>query len=980
MRKTQDHVIDTKKDVKRLQKRGRTDSTLDPSKRVSETYVTQDPIERLCKLLLNWRVLDDIVGLNEMKISTIDYMLPTRFESFGAYVQKWQPLSIEEIKASVLSNLPLSTADKDSPVLISVAPFKDGEFESSLLKMNFYPAADSENNRNVKEEWKLALNMMDLVLLSTVPVPRPLCRSGLAGVEPPPKCLIGLVTAGRQGSTRGANGTLTVFGQLWNQFDVPMVTDKKTGTAMRSAPLHCLVLDNLIPVLREFSAIVKIERCLLGRAVLSSAVPVVHPSAVSKQPNSDIGADEISAVKRPKELSALYSKWLAKQFNGSQLSAIKKASSQAPFTLIQGPPGTGKTATVIGILNTLHVQAYNRFYDMTLDTCLGPQGVRCRNAKTDEAWIALVDSMAAYTPHILVTAPSNVAVDNIVQRLMEKGFVDGNGAQYHPMILRLGAGKGSQVKVVSLEDTMDSLFASEEAMLAEGEKAAEEQRAALVRQALHFQMLLMNLKTAFQIHPLPLGWELRVMQNGQPYWVDHNTQSTTPLPPAAPFSTGATGAGGPERTLDNLPEYMYNAHKLVNVMKGLAQCSLQARRYAMLKAPNYSRQSLEHTVIEEAHIVLTTLNGAGHPSLDSSRFPVVVVDEAAQAVEPSTLIPLRLGCGSCVLVGDPMQLPATVFSSKLRESGYSRSLFERLASLKDVELVMLDTQYRMAPVISAFPAKMFYEGRLQNGPNVTSPDYLPKYLTAESCGDHKGCLRPLLFFDLQSSRDRLGSSQSRVNTPEAEFCVKLLECLLRQAAAGSGATASIGSVGVITPYQDQLQELRRLFLAAGLLRSGASNRASEATTTDRLDIELNTVDAFQGREKDIVIISCVRAGDSGGIGFLSDKRRLNVAITRARHALYLVGRASTLCDNSLWSNLLAHFDASDALVEIANVPSDVAAVLDTHWNGEEPAETPSLQESLSAYMAGSGKDRSSESRTSVHRSADSEVEEGEEPG
>lgn len=138
---------------------------------------------------------------------------------------------------------------------------------------------------------------------------------------------------------------------------------------------------------------------------------------------------------------------------------------------------------------------------------------------------------------------------------------------------------------------------------------------------------------------------------------------------------------------------------------------------------NELHQNLETSVLDTCHIVMTTLGSSGSKTLDAvNKFSVIVVDEAAQSCEPSMLPALQLGSKHCVLVGDPQQLPATVFSMSGRSTKYDRSLFQRLEEAGH-QVYMLNTQYRMHPMISSFPRRIFYDGSLEDGPNVAKPDY-----------------------------------------------------------------------------------------------------------------------------------------------------------------------------------------------------------------------------------------------------------------
>jgi senataxin len=363
-------------------------------------------------------------------------------------------------------------------------------------------------------------------------------------------------------------------------------------------------------------------------------------------------------------------------------------------------------------------------------------------------------------------------------------------------------------------------------------------------------------------------------------------------------------------------------------------------------------------------VLFTTLNSSGHPSLETSTFSVTIIDEAAQSLEPSTLIPLRLGCTSCVLVGDHYQLSSVIFSQNAKNYGYDRSLFERCLLLSEenpsrdaqTRIVMLDTQYRMLPEISAFPSRMFYQDRLLNGANVCRSSSRPTYLS----GSSGNILRPFIFFDLESSKDQMGrdshsqpsSTQSRSNLEEAKVCVSIVKLLLSQSTYHA---EKVGPIGVITPYQDQLSVLRREFSASGLLPvlQNIDSRAETGNTVYSAsrefdsgkylagfpDIELNTVDAFQGREKNFIIFSCVRAGEDG-IGFLSDIRRMNVAITRARLGLFITGKSETLDGNPFWNELITHAFTTNSYVSIRDSSQNLESVLTSKYINEVVVNQP----------------------------------------
>ena len=308
------------------------------------------------------------------------------------------------------------------------------------------------------------------------------------------------------------------------------------------------------------------------------------------------------------------------------------------------------------------------------------------------------------------------------------------------------------------------------------------------------------------------------------------------------------------------------------------------------------RQQLETHILDNVHIVMTTLGTAGNRVLEAaSKFEVIVVDEAAQSVEPATLSALQLGSKHAILVGDPQQLPATIFSVSGKTTKYDRSLFQRLEEAGH-KVYMLNEQYRMNPAISFFPRKIFYEGILLDGPNVKDPEYgNPLKHTIMS---RAPALQPFTILDLDSTEERGGTSLA--NSAEAHLACYLYSAL-RELTNGLSTQTR---VAVITPYSQQVKVLRGLF--SDLLGENQYKNL----------VEINTVDAFQGREANIVIFSAVRAGSGKSIGFLSDVRRMNVALTRAKHFLFVIARCDSITVNPYWRDLVKHAKVTKGVVPI----------------------------------------------------------------
>ena len=731
-------------------------------------------------------------------------------------------------------------------------------------------------------------------------------------------------------------------------------------------------MDNLRSVWREFQGLHQIGcnpailQEILGtnRVMTMATTPPLHPSddfcaytslAIKASSSSSIESNNNANIHKKEIKGQIYSvglpsnfvKYVNTSFNSSQIEAICTSVADQGFTLIQGPPGTGKTSTLIGILNAIHLREYNKYYTLALSTILGPEGLKCRQSTNPNAsWLNLAARLSKLKPHILVTAPSNIAVDNIIQRIIDRGFVDGNGGRYNPNILRVGGGKSDSVKIVSLEDTLEKESASYANNNSNSNSKSnnqtrqsavqffQERIRCVVKEAMTVQSYLFNLKTAYDISkPLPPHYELRVStDSGLPYWVDHLRKTTSLEPPNRIKGETDEPQTQPTYTFETLPEYIMHSHRMTQLVTELEALSLKNARMQAFTTGGGSavaRQLIESSIIDEAELLFTTLNGAGHSSLDNTSFCVVVVDEAAQCVEPSILIPLRRGCTHCIMVGDQNQLPATIFSNTVKAFGYDRSLFDRLICAGN-SFVLLKTQYRMHPSISEFPSRQFYGGELLDGQNVLERGYLPPFLLPtgqEPVQRHSPpppsspanpILKSFMFFNLSTSRDELSSSQSRVNLEEVRFCCRLVECLLKE--ANRFQRASPGSIGIITPYSEQQQKLRS--------EIGRRFHCSHNKGGGVLDIEVNTVDGFQGKEKDIIIISTVRGNDNGSIGFLSDRRRMNVALTRAKLGLFVVGHAATLSQSNLmWRDFVSHADKNGVLIWCENSNADIAAAI-----------------------------------------------------
>ncbi len=432
---------------------------------------------------------------------------------------------------------------------------------------------------------------------------------------------------------------------------------------------------------------------------------------------------------------------LDSSMNGPQRKAAMAAVQQR-LTLIQGPPGTGKTHTAVRIVEAWSQQDYGT---------------------------------------ILAVADSNVAVDNLLEGLLQLGV----------RAVRLG--QPVKVREGLREATMD----------------AHMEKHPLRKDLIDH--LELNEK---------LGRKIKGMRGGKE--------------------------------------------------KGLAHRDLSRGWKEVRKIEGQMRDD----ILDRAQVLCCTCIGSGHEILDGRRFSQVLIDEATQATEPSTLVPIVRGARQIVLVGDHRQLSPTVISRRASEGGLSRSLFERIMDM-GVTPHLLTKQYRMHPAISEFPNQQFYSGRLEDGvceserrapAGILWPDWE----------------RPVAFLPVEGGEATGPDGASKENRVEASWVAKIAGDLI-----DAGEVEGDG-IGIITPYAAQVRAIRDIL------------------PETLLNIEVKTVDGYQGREKEVIIFSCVRSNSEGRIGFLSDPRRLNVALTRAKRGLIVIGDPSTLREDENWSAWLEH--------------------------------------------------------------------------
>ena len=439
-----------------------------------------------------------------------------------------------------------------------------------------------------------------------------------------------------------------------------------------------------------------------------------------------------------------------RHLNPSQQAAIEAALSRR-LTLIQGPPGTGKTTTATHLLHHFAQQGS------------GP---------------------------LLATAESNVAVDNLLEGLLDLG------------VKALRIGRPVKVREHLRSATLDAMLENH-----------------------------------------PMQEELAFLQ-------DEQRELRKALP----------SLRGKEKGL---------MHRDININH---------------KEIRRMEDAMTASVLDEAEVICATTIGCGHRLLSSRKFPIVLMDEATQATEPSALVPIVKGCRQLILVGDHQQLPPTVLSRRAERGGLNRSLFDRLIAC-GVSSNMLTTQYRMHPILREFPSARFYENRLEDGCSAAERPPPAGFLWPDWD-------RPMAFVPIEGVEETDEEGKSRSNRDEAAKVLNVVNDLLAM------GDLQPEDIGVISPYNGQVRELVRLFEAAGGRESGQPYHG----------LEIKSVDGYQGREKEVIVFSTVRANERGEVGFLSDYRRLNVAITRAKRGLILLGHPTTLRHDGTWKSYLDWID------------------------------------------------------------------------
>ncbi|CAL0332118.1 unnamed protein product [Lupinus luteus] len=804
--------------------------------------------------------------------------VPVHFQSPEQYVEIFRPLVLEEFRAQ-LQNSFIEMSSWEEMFYGSLSVMSVERIDDFHLVRFVHDDGDSATGKSFSEN--------DLLLLTK---------------DPPQKTsqdvhMVGKVERREKGNKRSLNIVLIKF---YFQNGSSRLNQARRNLNERSKWHACRIMS-ITSHIREFQALSSVKAIPLLPLILNPVKDSIHLN----------GSKEVDLIK----LSQPLQQTLRSSFNVCQLQAISVAIGRAKpkknveLSLIQGPPGTGKTRTIVAIVSALlaapsqKVNCLKNISDENLNRHSLSSSSRpkiSQSAAIARAWqdAALARQLSddvqsssksfgnCVKQRVLICAQSNAAVDELVSRISSHGLYGNDGKMYKPYLVRVGNVKTVHPNSLPffIDTLVDQRVAEERMHVHDGKNDSRVDSSVVLRSNLEKLVDSIRFYEAKRANLMDGNANVKTHLHDDSHLEDEKELSDAEI----------------ELKLRKFHEQKRQIYKdLTNV---------QAQEKKANDETWNLRNKLRKSILREAEIVVTTLSGCGgdlfgvcSETMLSSKFggpsehtlfDAVVIDEASQALEPATLIPLQLlkSIGTkCIMVGDPKQLPATVISNVASKFLYECSMFERLQRAGH-PVIMLTEQYRMHPDICKFPSLHFYDNKLLNGCQMSSKS-APFHQT-------KG-LGPYVFYDVIDGLEVHGKNSggmSLCNEHEADAAVEVLRFLKRRYPTEYNGCR----IGVITPYKCQLSLLRSHFLHA----FGSSNVS---------EIEFNTVDGFQGREVDILLLSTVRATHSttaasevksSTIGFVADVRRMNVALTRAKLSLWIFGNARTLQTNPDWAALL----------------------------------------------------------------------------
>ena len=345
-----------------------------------------------------------------------------------------------------------------------------------------------------------------------------------------------------------------------------------------------------------------------------------------------------------------------------------------------------------------------------------------------------------------------------------------------------------------------------------------------------------------------------------------------------------------ERRYEAHPDYpsLWAIRKAIRELQGRRRKSGENYHQKLERLRNRANElevRIHNDLMSQARVIACTLAGSASRVLDGIRFGSLFVDEAAQALEAACWIAIRKA-DRVIFAGDHCQLPPTVKNIDALSGGLGVTLMERVVKSQPAAVTLLQIQYRMNEAIMKFSSDMFYGGKVESAPQVR----------------YRGILdldTPITWVNtegLDYKEEFVGENYGRVNKQEAHLTIDTIKSYMERVGRERAIEERV-DVGIISPYRAQVQYLRRIL------------RRNEYLRPLRGSITVNTVDGFQGQERDIIVISLVRANEQGQIGFLRDLRRMNVAITRARMKLIILGDAATMTRHPFYKKLFDYIQS-----------------------------------------------------------------------
>ncbi|CRG97413.1 conserved Plasmodium protein, unknown function [Plasmodium gallinaceum] len=912
---------------------------------------------------LEWDFFD-LENIQKYK-NCINKEIPIRFKNEEEYHKYFRPMALEECRCCILNKM----CGETYKFVINIV----GKQKTSYWII-WHITSSSENKTNLD-----ILKPMDLIALIPFETENINGDKGTIKYEDLKrilklnKHLLGLIDVSSN--------------KLENIYDIKLINEDVFPSKRKNEEnrlklnflscnkFHVYLLCNLMTYIREFQSVYMTKCSPLFNLILNPNATNVRENKSYRNINLNDNniIENNNKIKENKENLSNYENLILKTMrnynllNESQIEAVKLVFlNKNNISLIQGPPGTGKTKTVIGIVSALYALIKHLYKnEKKNDFSFNEQNVNPKK--------------------ILVCSPSNSAIDEIAKRILNEGlinFID---------LKKETKNKNSYENENNFHDNTNSKYLNEKGKNVENEfnsfkkqtitpkcirigiskKTHEEiqhisldyifnKRKKLEQNIYDSHFNNKKKKLSYSIKAIDYACqkinEIRMnlnINNSKKFCSDINETDekaiNKKIENIEKFFSEELINNVDKAYLENLlylfnesfSHYEWSIEKLNSEKK-----NFEEKKKKLLETDNeigsFYSNSNKDFMISESEVIFSTLSGSASPLIENLEFEYLIIDEACQCVELSCLIPFRLKIKSIIMVGDPKQLPSTTFSSDCRRYGYSRSLFERLLSC-NVPSVLLNIQYRMRPEICYFPNKYFYNGSIKNDENlINKPFFYFHYLNLF------GCYKFINIDGIES----ITYNKSYINYVEAYFIFKLIlyfQNFIENKNKKNDVSNlyilptnfNLKDIGIICPYQSQVHLIKKMF---------------EGVFRDSYSPEISTVDAFQGREKNIIIFSCVRSNLQSmeifknidelnvskkntsdilnyelndkkvlslknnnyinnndfntvekfrnNIGFLKDERRLNVALTRAKDALWIIGNKKNLEKNETWNSLI----------------------------------------------------------------------------